>query len=100
MSELFLDTWFDDQQIDQMASALCDLPFETEQLTRMFETEVAPACGINLLDVAGEWAGFDRDWLFQRINNLSYLDRLTACTKSMTQWEEVLNRIIELRATR
>ena len=32
--------------------------------------EVSPAVAFNLFDVAGEWAGWDREWLVERIERL------------------------------
>jgi hypothetical protein len=36
-------------------------------LRAILTAEVHPACAANLLSPAGEWAGFDTDWLEQRI---------------------------------
>jgi hypothetical protein len=31
---------------------------------------VAPACVLNLYSVAGEWSGFDEEWLIKRASRL------------------------------
>ncbi len=34
---------------------------------RVWQYEVSPAVGFNAWDIAGEWAGWDREWLLHRI---------------------------------
>jgi hypothetical protein len=38
-----------------------------KELTEILTSEVYPVCRWNLLSIAGEWAGFDLDWLEARI---------------------------------
>jgi hypothetical protein len=38
-----------------------------EQLRQVYLVEVAPVVSPNLLTVAGEWAGFDEEWLCSQI---------------------------------
>jgi len=40
------------------------------QARQVWQFEVSPAVGSNLFSVAGEWAGWDRDWLVDRIERL------------------------------
>ena len=37
--------------------------FSWDQVSSILDYELTPVVGANLLDVAGEWAGFDRGWL-------------------------------------
>ena len=37
--------------------------YSLEELDAILAEEVYPACAFNLRSVAGEWAGFDADWL-------------------------------------
>lgn len=62
LSDMFLDTdtsfsrrW----RVDQLAQS----PYSIEQLEFILIEEVYPICKYNLMSVAGEWAGFDQDWL-------------------------------------
>ena len=41
------------------------LPWES--ISQCLHHQVAPAVAPNLLDIAGEWAGFPQDWLFSQI---------------------------------
>jgi hypothetical protein len=49
-----------------------------EALREVYLVEVAPVVSANLLATAGEWAGFDEEWLCSRIvSNLRDRPRLT-----------------------
>ncbi len=65
-SDLFLDTdvnlWRRENTRLLAASA-----YSLAELDAILREEVYPACSFNLSLVAGEWAGFDSDWLEQRI---------------------------------
>ncbi len=41
--------------------------YSLEELEQIFWNEIEPAVGFNLWDIAGEWAGFEIDWLSARI---------------------------------
>ncbi|HEY3740177.1 MAG TPA: hypothetical protein VGL53_10045 [Bryobacteraceae bacterium] len=66
MSDLFLDTdvriWY-----PRVAGILAESPFTIAELADIFACEVAPIAEQNLRLVAGEWGGFDQEWLFSRI---------------------------------
>ena len=66
LSDLFLDT---DVQIFREGNTrtLAASPYSVDELDTILHEEVYPACSFNLSLVAGEWAGFDADWLERRI---------------------------------
>lgn len=64
LSDLWLDT---EINTDSLARALAQLPYSVEQLDEMCIFEVGPHLFANLECVAGEWAGFDPDWLGRQI---------------------------------
>jgi hypothetical protein len=66
LSDLFLDT---DTSLSRVwrIETLAASPYSMAELEEILLDEVFPACGANLLIVAGEWAGFDQDWLERRI---------------------------------
>jgi hypothetical protein len=66
LSDLFLDT---DTSLsrDWRTRELARSPYSLEELEEILITEVYPACRANLFSVAGEWAGFDMQWLEGRI---------------------------------
>lgn len=61
-----------DQDIDplevafQRAQAQSD--YTREEIETIWRYEVLPAVWINLIQLAGEWSGFDREWLLKRIH--------------------------------
>lgn len=67
LSEMYLDTELADEDHQRIA-AVCRaqqlLPDEVRQINY---DEVSDVCIANLYSVAGEWAGFDPDWLFEHI---------------------------------
>lgn len=67
LSELYLDTELDELDNERIAAVLVDSGYGTGQLEEILYRELHPLLHSNLLSVAGEWAGFDPDWLEQRI---------------------------------
>ena len=68
LSDLFLDTetrW----SLPRIAGIAVKRGFTWPQVKFALEKEVAPVVGPNLLSVAGEWAGFEEDWLFKNIRS-------------------------------
>ena len=66
LSDMFLDTdtaLFREGNTRRLAAA----PYSLAELDTILREEVYPACSFNLREVAGEWAGFDADWLEWRI---------------------------------
>ena len=66
LSDVFLDT---DVSLarEWRVAILADSQYSIEELETILIDEVYPICKYNLLSVAGEWAGFDQEWLEQRI---------------------------------
>jgi hypothetical protein len=66
LSDLFLDT---DTSLtrDWRIRELAESPYSVEELEEILVTEVYPVCRWNLLSVAGEWSGFDPEWLEDKI---------------------------------
>ena len=65
-SEFFLDTSLTATDIDRIARVAVESGFSFAQLRDIYLCEVAPAVGFNLWSIAGEWAGFDEAWLYER----------------------------------
>lgn len=66
MADLFLDTevrWF----LPAVAGAAVREGYDWPETRRILEREVAPVLAPNLLSVAGEWAGWDEQWLVAAI---------------------------------
>jgi len=63
---MFLDT---DTSLSRQwrAQRLASSPYSIEQIEVILVDEVYPVCKSNLFSVAGEWAGFDSEWLREKI---------------------------------
>lgn len=48
------------------AQAMSD--YTRDEVEAIWRYEVLPAVWINLIQIAGEWVGFDREWLLKRIH--------------------------------
>jgi hypothetical protein len=66
LSTLFLDT---DVSLlrHYRAEILTASPYSLPEIEEILADEVFPVCHWNLLSIAGEWAGFDPEWLEKRI---------------------------------
>ncbi len=73
MSELYLDTDIDAAVLGRVAEEVALSPYSLAELERILRYEVHPVLVSNLHSVAGEWSGFDPDWLVQAIG--AYLRR-------------------------
>jgi hypothetical protein len=67
LSELYLDTELDDRDHERIAAVLIDSGYSTGQLEEILYRELHPVLHMNLLSVAGEWAGFDPGSLEEQI---------------------------------
>lgn len=67
LSELFLDTELDARDLARIAQVLTGTGLPTDELERIFTSELEPVLAANLSVPAGEWSGFDIDWLEAQI---------------------------------
>jgi hypothetical protein len=67
MAELYLDTELTDSTISYIARTCASSPYSERELERIMFAEVWPAFCPNLLNVAGEWTGWDEDFVQQKV---------------------------------
>lgn len=67
LSELWLDTELSGEDLERIARIMADSDLNIEQLRRVYLVEVAPVVSSNLVAIAGEWSGFDEEWLCSQI---------------------------------
>jgi hypothetical protein len=67
LSDLWLDKELTRDDLRRIAGVLKSSGYSVPQLREIYLFEVAPVVFPNLLTVAGEWAGFDEDWLFTEV---------------------------------
>ena len=78
LSELWLDTELSTEDLERIARVMAESGLGIDELREIYLVEVAPVVSPNLLSVAGEWAGFDEEWLCsQIIHNLRHRPRRT-----------------------
>jgi hypothetical protein len=66
LSTLFLDTDISSLR-EYRAERLASSPYGVAEIETILADEVYPICAVNLLSIAGEWAGFDEEWLANQI---------------------------------
>lgn len=76
LSELFLDTSFDDADYDRIAAALLRSPYRPAEIEQILRYEVSPAFSGNLLSIAGEWERWSEEEVEEIMQR--WFDRLSA----------------------
>ena len=67
LSDLFLDTELGEPHLRHIARVVAASGYTEAEVEEILYGEVFPVCIWNMRSVAGEWAGFDVDWLQGRI---------------------------------
>ena len=67
LSDLYLDTELQPVTHAAIARAIITTGYSLEEARRIDREEVFPILHGNLLSVAGQWAGFDDDWLIYEV---------------------------------
>jgi hypothetical protein len=67
LSELFLDTEHTQLELNYLTSSLRPLGIPVPTLEHMLRYDLFTTLSPNLLSIAGEWQGFDEDWLLQQM---------------------------------
>lgn len=67
LSDLYLDTELQEWQFQYMAGIFLKSPFNLEKIKKIDQYEVFPVLFSNLLNPAGEWAGFEEKRLVKNI---------------------------------
>src|SRR3954447_14108020 len=67
LSDLWLDTELTEVDLRRIAEVMRRSGYEVEELRQIYHFEVAPVVFPNLLSVAGEWAGFEEEWLVNEV---------------------------------
>lgn len=108
LAELYLDT--DSSLSYEYVVKVCAASkYTTDELEAILRNEVAPAVSGNLLSVAGEWSGFDENWLVKEIRKRcenqpsifqsakNYLKKLCFQDYTNDHWQIILPKINEAR---
>jgi hypothetical protein len=104
LSSLFLDT---DTSLSRQwrAELLATSQYSVQEIETILLEEVYPVCSGNLFEIAGEWAGFDPEWLEQQIlkrkrASPGWLPRLSVARWVMRLSQEWPRTLAEINALR
>ncbi len=67
LSDLFLDTELKEYNHGHIAKMMKESGYTLDEIEDILMLEVFPVCIANLHSVAGEWAGFDENWVCETI---------------------------------
>ncbi len=80
LSEFYLDIELTSEDFDRISKTFLESGIELSEIKRIDLIEVFPLLQLNLLSAAGEWAGFDEEWLiaectkkYNRRKNIIYI---------------------------
>ncbi|MBL1220894.1 hypothetical protein JET18_08600 [Chryseobacterium sp. L7] len=69
LSDFYLDTELQDSDFQYIAKTILESPYTFEEIKSINMYEVFPVLQSNLLQPAGEWAGFNEKWLIEAITD-------------------------------
>ena len=104
LGELYLDTQMTPHTQEHIARLLAASPYSIEELHCILVDEVHPALHANLMQAAGQWAGFENDWLVARVRETCarplWRRRLSRLTLDLVRddWRVVREHLLEQRA--
>ena len=81
LSEFYLDTELTNDDFDRIASEFRNSGLSLSEIKEIDLMEVFSLLQINLLSVAGAWAGFDKKWLY------------TECAKNYNRRKSLAHRL-------
>ncbi|MET4108272.1 hypothetical protein [Hymenobacter sp. UYP22] len=67
LADLYLDTELQEQDFQHIAVVCAESGFSWAEILLINYNEVAPALWFNVQELAGEWAGWNEEWLVARI---------------------------------
>lgn len=109
LADFWLDTELVDFQFDHIARVIAASPYSIPEIQAIHSYEVAPAVSANLASMAGEWAGFDSEWLQERCKKFAarrqshlfrasiWMQRPFILFYTANYWHQVLPRVEALR---
>ena len=104
LSEFFLDTELQPNDYERIAQKLAAGNYSENEIEKMLIHEVCPVCRWNALSPAGEWAGFDDEWLMEKIGpryekriRFEFLFKIRHRWMYAKHWKKVKMRISEIR---
>lgn len=82
LSDLWLDNEIDEEWAKRIAEVIVQSGYSASEIDDIFVYELAPFLGPNHWSVAGEWSGFDPDWVCEearkRIEKRSLITKIAS----------------------
>jgi len=109
LADFWLDTELVDFQFDHIARVIAASPYSIPEIQAIHSYEVVPAVSANLAGIAGEWVGFDSEWLKERCKKFAarrqshlfrakiWMQRPFIWFFTARHWRQVLPRVDALR---
>ncbi|KFF21870.1 hypothetical protein [Chryseobacterium sp. JM1] len=69
LSDFYLDTELQDSDFRYIVKTILESPYTFEEVKTINTYEIFPVLQSNLLQPAGEWAGFNEKWLVEAITS-------------------------------
>lgn len=69
LSEFYLDTELQESDFRHIAFKIIKSPYSLDEVKKINKYEIFPILQSNLLSVAGQWTGFDEEWLISNITD-------------------------------
>jgi len=86
LSDLYLDTELPDDSIERIVQTFINSGYSLAEIKQINYNEVAPVLGRNLISIAGEWAGFDEEWLYKAITEQIHKKKPTLHFQWIRNW--------------
>lgn len=67
LSDFYLDTELQESDFRHIALIILESPYSFKKVKEINKYEIFPILQSNLMSVAGEWAGFNEEWLVNSI---------------------------------
>jgi hypothetical protein len=105
LSTVFLDTKIHDTLRAEIAETLRSSGYSDAELEQILWGELCPVLHVNLLGPAGEWAGFDMEWVEQQILSKpadrlkQWLSYVNGGNLARHDWRRIKDAIAIRRAT-
>jgi len=68
-SDFYLDPAISDATIRHIASVIFESPYSIDEVKEINKFELFPVLQSNLHNVAGQWVGFNEEWLIEEITH-------------------------------
>jgi len=99
LADIYLDTELQEADFRHIAAMCAASGFSWSEIQQINYNEVAPALWFNTQDIAGEWTGWEEEWLVERIRHC-YRSTPRRCFGSVRCWQRRVERFTQMPLAR